>query len=208
MTNLKWLASFVLAVNMVPALLAETHCPGNVESVPFRLVNRYQMVVPVFVNRSGPYNFLLDTGTQITMLDPSLVAKLHLTTQGAAVVASVGSHASASYAQLDVIAVGSHSWVNHMVLAYDLKNLQATSLDVDGVEQARACPARPQSIEFVLQIRLCALHAAFEFGKIESRQLRHDFPICGPAVRPRSDGVSDSVPFSRFIALNSTALGE
>ncbi len=133
MTNLKWLASFVLAVNMVPALLAETHCPGNVESVPFRLVNRYQMVVPVFVNRSGPYNFLLDTGTQITMLDPSLVAKLHLNTQGTIAVASVGSHASASYAQLDVIDVGSHSWVNHKVLAYDLKNLQATSLKIQGV---------------------------------------------------------------------------
>src|SRR5664280_3733328 len=97
MANFKWLASFVLAANMVPALLAETHCPGNVESVPFRLVNRYQMIVPVSVNRSGPYNFLLDTGTQITMLDPSLVAKLHLNTQGTAVVASVGSHASASF---------------------------------------------------------------------------------------------------------------
>jgi hypothetical protein len=91
------------------------------------------MIVPVSVNRSGPYNFLLDTGTQITMLDPSLVSKLHLNTQGTAVVASVGSHASASYAQLDVIDVGSHSWVNHKVLEYDLKNLQATGLDIHGV---------------------------------------------------------------------------
>ena len=133
MTNFKWLASFVLAANLVPALLAETHCPGNVESVPFRLVNRYQMIVAVSVNHSGPYNFLLDTGTQITMLDPSLGAKLHLNTQGTVVVASVGSHASASYVQLDLMNVGSHSWVNPKVLEFDLKNLQATGLDIQGV---------------------------------------------------------------------------
>ena len=82
MTNFKWFVGFVLAINMVPELLAETRCPGNVESVPFRLVNRYQMIVPVSVNHSGPYNFLLDTGTQLTMLDPSLVDTLHMQTHG------------------------------------------------------------------------------------------------------------------------------
>lgn len=133
MTNLKWLASFVLAANMVPALLAETRCPGNVESVPFHLVNRYQMIVSVSVNHSGPYNFLLDTGTQLTMLDPSLVASLHMNTQGTIAVASVGKQQAASYAHLDAIDLGSHSWVNQRVLEYDLKNLQATGLKIQGV---------------------------------------------------------------------------
>src|SRR5436190_10173769 len=128
MTNFKWLASVVLAANLVPAILAETHCPGNVESVPFRLVNRYQMIVPVSVNHSGPYNFLLDTGTQLTMLDPYLVDTLHMKTQGTIAVASVGKHQAASYAHLDAIDLGSHTWVNQQVLEYDLKNLQATGL--------------------------------------------------------------------------------
>ena len=53
----------------------------------FRLVNRYQIVLAVSINHSGPYDFLLDTGTQITMVDPSLAVELHLNTMGAAVVA-------------------------------------------------------------------------------------------------------------------------
>ncbi len=133
MTNFKWFASFVLAATMVSTLSAETHCPGNVASVPFRLVNRHQMIVAVSVNHSGPYNFLLDTGTQITMVDPSLAASLHLATQGTAEVASVGMHASASFAQLDLLEAGSHSVTNQKVLVYDLKNLQATGLDIQGV---------------------------------------------------------------------------
>ena len=55
MATVKGVASFVLAVNLVPALLAESHCPGNAASVPFRLVNRYQMIVEVSVNHFGPY---------------------------------------------------------------------------------------------------------------------------------------------------------
>jgi hypothetical protein len=133
MTNFKGFASFVLAATIVSTLSAETHCPGNVASVPFQLVNRHQIIVAVSVNHSGPYNFLLDTGTQMTMVDPTLAAKLHLATQGEAVVASVGTHASASFAQLDQIEAGSHAVANQKVLVYDLQNLQATGLDVQGV---------------------------------------------------------------------------
>jgi hypothetical protein len=57
------------------------------------------MIVAVSVNHSGPYNFLLDTGTQVTMVDPSLAAELHLNTQGSAEVAGVGFLASAPSAQ-------------------------------------------------------------------------------------------------------------
>ena len=106
MSAFKWFASFVLAATIVPALPAKPHCPGNVASVPLRLVNRYQMIVEVSVNHSGPYNFLLDTGTQMTMVDPSLAAELHLNTQGSAGVAGVGFHASAPFAQLDLLEVG------------------------------------------------------------------------------------------------------
>jgi hypothetical protein len=133
MANFKGFASFVLAATIVSTLSAETHCPGNVASVPFQLVNRHQIIVAVSVNHSGPYNFLLDTGTQLTMVDPTLAAKLHLATQGEAVVASVGTHASASFAQLDQIEAGSHAVANQKVLVYDLQNLQATGLDVQGV---------------------------------------------------------------------------
>jgi hypothetical protein len=133
MTNFKWFASLVLAATVVSTLVAETHCPGNVASVPFHVVNSHQIILPVSVNHAGPYNFLLDTGTQITMVDPSLAAELHLSTLGEAEVASAGFHASASFANLDSLQAGSHGVTSQKVLVYDLQNLQAPGLNIQGV---------------------------------------------------------------------------
>ncbi len=133
MSTFKWFASFVLAATIVPALPAEPHCPGNVASVPLHLTNSHQMIVAVSVNHSGPYNFLLDTGTQITMVDPSLAAALHLNTQASAVVAGVGFNAAASFAQLDLLEAGSHAVANQKVLVFDLQNPHSVDLHYRGV---------------------------------------------------------------------------
>jgi len=125
--RIQLLVSIVLAT-IDPLSQAEPRCPGNVASVPLRLVNRYQMIVAVSVNHSGPYNFLLDTGTQITMVDPSLAAELHLNTQGSAVVAGVGFLASAPFAQLDLLEVGSHAVANQKVLVFDFENSHSIDL--------------------------------------------------------------------------------
>lgn len=125
MSAFKWFASFVLAATIVPDLPAESQCPGNVASVPFRLLNRYQMIVEVSVNHSGPYNFLLDTGTQMTMVDPALAAELRLNTQGSARVVGVGFLASAPFARLDLLEVGSHAVANQKVLVFDFQDSHA-----------------------------------------------------------------------------------
>ena len=132
MTSLKWFASLFFAATVVTALDAETGCPGNVASLPFRLVNRYHMIVAVSVNRSGPYHFLLDTGMQVTMVDPSLAAELHLEPSGTVVVAGAASRQSASYVQADLLEAGSQAIANQRMLAYDVHNLGGT-LDIKGV---------------------------------------------------------------------------
>ena len=133
MATLQWFAAIFLAAIVLPVLSAETHCPGNVASVPLHLVDRHRIVVAVSINHTGPYNFLLDSGTQITMIDPSLVAALHLHTEGAAVVAGVGSGRPASYAQLDLVEAGSHAVANQKVLVYDLQNLHSADLHLRGI---------------------------------------------------------------------------
>lgn len=133
MATLKWFGSLVLAVTLVSTLAAETHCPGNAASVPFRIVNRHQIVLAVSINHTGPYNFLLDSGTQMTMIDPSLVAELHLDTQGAAMVAGTGPRQSASFAQLDLVEAASYAVANQRVLAYDLQNLHSADLHLQGI---------------------------------------------------------------------------
>ena len=132
MANFRWLASFVLAASIVPALLAATHCPENVASVSFQFVNRYQMIVPVFVNHTGPYNFLLDTGTQKTIVDVSLAAELQLKSKGPAAVDGVGSHHAASLAQVDLLDAGSHSVANQEVFVYGLDQLRSSNISVRG----------------------------------------------------------------------------
>ena len=127
MATFQWFSSLVLATTIVPALAAEAHCPGNVASVPFRFVNRHLIVLAVSINHTGPYDFLLDSGTQITMIDPSLAAALHLDTRGMAVVAGVGSGQSATYAQLDLVEAGSHAVAKQKVLVYNLQSFPADS---------------------------------------------------------------------------------
>jgi hypothetical protein len=136
MTRFSWLASFVLAAAMASTVSAETHCPGNMASVPVHLVNRYQIMLAVTINNSGPYNFILDTGTEITMIHPSLAALLHLSTYGPAEVVGAGLHESASLVQLDQIDAGSHALANQEVMVYDFNRL-APPISAFAVSSAR-----------------------------------------------------------------------
>ena len=133
MTIFKGFHYLVFAATVVSTLSAETHCLGNVASVPFRLVKGHQIILPVSVNHAGPYNFLLDTGTQITMVDPALAAGLHLDTRGTALVAGAGSRQSASLVDLDLLETGAHSVSSPKVLVYDLHPLQLADLNIQGV---------------------------------------------------------------------------
>jgi Aspartyl protease len=133
MFNLKGLGCIVLATTTIATVTAETHCPGNVASVPYHLVSRHLMVVEVSINHRGPYRFLLDTGTQMTMIDPVLATSLQLPEYGHARVASTGMSTSASYSELALLEAGLHTVTDLRVLVYDLSNLGAMGLTIQGV---------------------------------------------------------------------------
>jgi hypothetical protein len=96
-------------------------------------VNRHQLIVSVSVNHAGPFNFLLDTGTQITIIDRTLANELQLIDHGSAAIAGVGFHESATLAQLDYIAAGSHSLADQEALVYNLDGLQSAKPAVRGI---------------------------------------------------------------------------
>jgi hypothetical protein len=133
MTNLKGLAWIVLAVVLVPAFRAETHCPGDVASVPLHLVNGYQMIVAVSINQSGPYDFLLDTGAQITMIDPSLATELHLDANGSVPVAGNGFRTTSSAVKLDRLEVGPKAVTNLEALEFDVRNIRPRYPNLRGI---------------------------------------------------------------------------
>ena len=134
MKSFKVFAWFVLAAAAVSTLDAETRCPGNVASVPLRLVNGYQMIVSVSVNHSVPYDFLLDTGTQFSMIDPTLASELHVkAAQDSIPVAGTGFQSTASSVQLDYLAIGAHGVANLEAVVYNLQNLRSHDPNVRGI---------------------------------------------------------------------------
>lgn len=133
MSITKQFAAFVLAATTVANLHSESRCPGNVESLSYRRLNHHLIVVPVRINHSGPYNFLLDTGTQMTMIDPALAGELHLTTSGEAGVRSGGVNATAHMARVDLVEAGSHHTAGLKVLVFDLAIPQAATRELRGV---------------------------------------------------------------------------
>ncbi len=131
--HIQLIVSVSLATIPLSTLRAEPHCPGNVASLPLHLVNRHLFIVDVSLNHSGSYNFLLDSGTQITVIDPSLAAELHLDTQSGVKFTAAGSLQSASLTQLDLVEAGSHAVAKQKVLVYDLKNLNSADLHIRGI---------------------------------------------------------------------------
>jgi len=138
MTGFKWLSSLVLAfiafaATLAPTLKAEIRCPGNVASLRFQLVNRSRIIIPVEINHTGPYNFLLDTGAQVTIVDPSLADVLHLQIEGNASLGGVGFRTQASLSTLDSLEVGSKSAWDQQAVVRDVSYLKAAGANVQGI---------------------------------------------------------------------------
>ena len=133
MSIFKWLASIALAAAILPVVHAEPHCPGNVPSLRLRLVQRSQIIVPVVINHTGPYDFLVDTGAQITTVDPALATELHLKIEGTTGFVGVGFRTRPSFAHLDTLEAGSHAIANPLVVIQNLGQLQAADPRIRGI---------------------------------------------------------------------------
>jgi hypothetical protein len=133
MSNFKLFFALGCVALSLPLVHAESHCPGNVNSVPLRLVQHSQIVVKVLINRSGPYDFLVDTGAQVTTVDPALADELHLKIQGTAGVTGVGVYARAPLTQLDSVDAGSHTVENVLAVIQNLGQTQLADRRVRGV---------------------------------------------------------------------------
>ena len=128
-----WLVFFILSSAIVPAFPAETHCPGSVAGVSLRHISGYQMLVQVSVNHSDPSDFLLDTGTQVTILDQSLAKNLNLRAQGLATLQGIGFQNSTSIAHLDELAVGVNTVSDLSVLVSNLASGKSSGLHIKAI---------------------------------------------------------------------------
>lgn len=127
------LTAVSLAMVVFPPIEAESHCPGSVASVTSRLVQHALIVIPAKVNRAGPFDFMVDTGSQVTVIDPSLARELSLKTQGRVGLVSVSSVAQASATVLDTVEAGSKVLEKSPAIVQDLQAIQAADPRIRGV---------------------------------------------------------------------------
>jgi predicted aspartyl protease len=132
-SSLKRYATFLVALLWGVGLYAESPCPANVKSIPFRSSQRHQVIVQVSLNHAKAYDFLLDTGTQMTVVDQALAAELHLTTAGDANIAGVSLRGQSRFARIDSIEVGNHVSTNQQILVYDMNRLHNAGFAIRGL---------------------------------------------------------------------------
>ena len=112
---------------------AETRCPGNIAGLKPRLVAGALLVIPVKINQAGPFDFMVDTGSQLNVIDPPLAAQLHLKSQGTVGLVATAAWSQASVGELDSLEAGSHAVVKPLVVVQDLGPIQAADPRIRGV---------------------------------------------------------------------------
>ena len=116
-----------------PTLRAVPRCPASIAGVTPRFVRRALIVIPVKVNHAGPFDFIVDTGTQITAVDPSLASELSLKPQGTVALVSAASHAHAAITVVNTLETAFHLVERPLVIIQDLAPFQAADSRIRGV---------------------------------------------------------------------------
>jgi len=91
------------------------------------------MVVSVFINDRGPFDFLVDTGTNTTLIDPELAKELGLTSKDNLQLASLASATNVPRYYLQTFRVGPAAVSNQEALAVPLPQLTALDRNIRGV---------------------------------------------------------------------------
>jgi predicted aspartyl protease len=101
--------------------------------VRFRLVKDYLIVVPVFVNGQGPFEFLLDTGTNSTVIHQKLAQQLGLRAVDRIIRYTPTGSQVISRASLNSLTVGSRTITNTEVLITEMRQTHLLDSRICGV---------------------------------------------------------------------------
>ncbi|WP_109487526.1 retropepsin-like aspartic protease [Occallatibacter savannae] len=112
---------------------AEAHCPAGLPDLHPRLIAGALLVIPVTVNGSGPYDFMVDTGSQLNVLDPLLADQLHLQPQAHVGLVTAASVKEASVAVIDSLQAGPYAIQHPLAAVQDLGMLQSADPGIRGV---------------------------------------------------------------------------
>lgn len=118
---------------------------ANPTTLPARIVQGYLMVVSVSLDNHGPFDFLVDTGTNTTLIDPALAKQLALQAKDKLELSSLAQAAKVPRYFLQKFSVGPASVSNLEALAVPLTQLAALDRKIRGVV----------GMNFLLQFSFC-----------------------------------------------------
>lgn len=118
---------WVLALTST-TVFGETQCPGNIVPVRYHSAGRSYMSISVTFNHSGSYDFLVDTGSEVTIMEPSLAAELHLEPKGTADLVTGLRHTETGVVSPEVIEVGSHAFYGRLLSVASVAQFQARGI--------------------------------------------------------------------------------
>jgi predicted aspartyl protease len=133
MSILRFAAAVTLAALAQTALHGEKRCPGNVPSVPLRVVQGALIVVSLSVNDDGPFDFLVDTGAQTTTVDDQLAFQLGLPDEGKTHVSGAATYAGKSFTHLAQVEAGSRRVTDVLAVIDNLAELHAADRRIRGI---------------------------------------------------------------------------
>src|SRR4029077_10326719 len=120
---------FFCCAGIAAALPATPDLPATT-TLPVRTLRGYLMVVSVSVNDRGPFDFLVDTGTNTTLIDLELATELGLTPKDNLQLASLASATNVPRYYFHTFRVGQASISNLEALAMPLTQLTALDSNI------------------------------------------------------------------------------
>jgi hypothetical protein len=131
----RWLFVPALVIGLVPtpAVVSGAHASYDPDAaaVPIRFRGHRMPIVPVSIDGSGPYWFLLDTGSNRTAVSATLARRLGVERLGTTNVVAVTDAIALEVVSLKNVTVGTLTRPDLPALA--LPDEQLRSLDIDGV---------------------------------------------------------------------------
>lgn len=124
------IVSLLICATSLPAIAA----PDTTEvTVRIKIANDYLIVVPVTINGSGPYDFVLDTGSNHTMLDQKLVDDLALPHGKATTIFGANGSTSLSAVYADSLSIAGATVDGKGLLLFSSTNLRSLAPKVRGI---------------------------------------------------------------------------
>jgi predicted aspartyl protease len=126
--------SMAVAVIFAGALQAEVPLePGSTNRVPLRVSATGVVTVRVIVNGTGPYEFIVDTGSNRTAVTSRLATRLGLPAVAKTDVVTATSTETQVVTRLDALGVGSVMRREHLAAVLPDTALASLGIDADGL---------------------------------------------------------------------------